>query len=70
MAQHSLAHATRRRPVDTPMTWLALATLFAVTGAVNIGLAVSSATVWPAVLAAVVFVAAAGCAGSARSVGR
>jgi hypothetical protein len=70
MAQHSLAPAIRRRPADTPMTWLVLAALFAVTGAVNIGLAVSSATVWPAVLAVVVFVATAGCARSARSVGR
>ncbi|MFD9735014.1 hypothetical protein [Umezawaea sp. NPDC059074] len=35
--------------------------LFALTGVTNIGIAIASATVWPAVLAATLLIAAAGC---------
>ncbi|MCS7477169.1 hypothetical protein ACFFQW_12410 [Umezawaea endophytica] len=41
--------------------WLVPAVLFAITGLTNIAIAVTSAMVWPAVLAALLLVAAAGC---------
>ena len=41
--------------------WLVPAVLFALTGVTNIGIAITSATVWPAVLAATLLIAAAGC---------
>jgi len=41
--------------------WLVPAVLFALTGLTNIAIAITSATVWPAVLAAMLLAAAAGC---------
>ncbi|MET1071899.1 MAG: hypothetical protein ABWY11_04545 [Umezawaea sp.] len=41
--------------------WLLPAVLFALTGVVNIGIALTSSTVWPAVLAATLLIAAAAC---------
>ncbi|HWO68729.1 MAG TPA: hypothetical protein VNO31_52740 [Umezawaea sp.] len=41
--------------------WLVPAVLFALTGLTNIAIAITSETVWPAVLAALLLTAAAGC---------
>ncbi|WNV88622.1 hypothetical protein [Umezawaea sp. Da 62-37] len=41
--------------------WLLPAVLFTLTGVVNIGIAITSSTVWPAVLAAALLIAAAAC---------
>jgi uncharacterized membrane protein len=45
----------------TRQVWIVLAAAFLLAGVVNIGLAVSEDTLWPAILAATVLVAAAGC---------
>ncbi|MEO6090228.1 MAG: hypothetical protein ABIQ18_44695 [Umezawaea sp.] len=47
--------------------WLVPAVLFALTGLTNIAIAITSATVWPAVLAATLLIAAAGCVRGAMS---
>jgi len=47
--------------------WLVPAVLFALTGVTNIAIAITSATVWSAVLAAMLLIAAAGCVRGAMS---
>jgi hypothetical protein len=58
MTDHTMGYRLRRRH---HRAWLVPAVLFAVAGVINIGIAIASAAVWPAVLAATLLIAAAGC---------
>jgi hypothetical protein len=58
MTDHTTGYRLRRRQ---HRAWLVPAILFVLAGVVNIGIAIASATVWPAVLAATLLIAAAGC---------
>jgi hypothetical protein len=58
MTDHTVGYRLRR---SHHRAWLVPAVLFALAGVVNIGIAIAAATAWPAVLAAMLLVAAAGC---------